>query len=83
MTAAVHLDALHLVLAAAAVLIAGAGWDIPRYQSTDAWILPIPAVFIVDEKGIIRARHVDPDYRRRMELDDILIAARLAGGQLG
>jgi peroxiredoxin len=53
-------------------LIASAGWDIPGYQGGEAWILPIPAVFILDADGIIRTRHVDPDYRRRMELDDIL-----------
>lgn len=56
-------------------LIAGAGWDIPGYQGRDAWILPIPAVFIVDRDGIVRTRHVDPDYRRRMELDQIIEGA--------
>jgi peroxiredoxin len=53
-------------------LIAGAGWDIPGYQGGQAWILPVPSVFILDRKGIVRTRHVDPDYRRRMELDAIV-----------
>lgn len=53
-------------------LIAGAGWDVPGYQGGEAWILPIPAVFILDENGIVRTRHVDPDYRRRMELDQVV-----------
>lgn len=53
-------------------LIAGAGWDVPGYQGGQAWVLPVPAVFIVDREGVIRTRHVDPDYRRRMELDDIV-----------
>jgi peroxiredoxin len=53
-------------------MIAAAGWNIPAYQGGQAWIHPIPAVFIVDTKGIVRMRHVDPDYRRRMELDDIV-----------
>lgn len=53
-------------------LIASAGWNVPEYQGGQAWILPIPAVFIVDEDGIVRTRHVDPDYRRRMELDAVL-----------
>jgi peroxiredoxin len=52
-------------------MIAGAGWDIPLYQGTD-WILPIPGVFIVDRDGRIASRHVDPDYRRRMEIADLL-----------
>ncbi len=53
-------------------LIAGAGKDIPEYQGTEGWIMPVPAVFVVGTDGIIVARHVDPDYRRRMELSDIL-----------
>jgi peroxiredoxin len=53
-------------------MIAGAGWDIPLYQGGTDWILPIPAVFVVDTDGRIIARHVDPDYRRRMELKDLL-----------
>jgi peroxiredoxin len=52
-------------------MIAGAGWDIPLYQGTD-WILPIPGVFIVGQDGRIASRHVDPDYRRRMEIADLL-----------
>lgn len=53
-------------------MIEGAGWDIPLYQGGTDWILPIPAVFVVRQDGTIAARHVDPDYRRRMELDDLL-----------
>jgi peroxiredoxin len=59
-------------------LIEGAGWDIPKYQGHDGWILPIPSVFVVGQDGIIKARHVDPDYRRRMELGDIIAAAKQA-----
>lgn len=57
---------------AMARMIAAAGWDIPGYQGTDGWVLPVPAVFVIGQDGIVRARHVDPDYRRRMELDDLL-----------
>lgn len=59
-------------------LIAGAGWDIPHYQGHDGWILPIPSVFVVGQDGLIKARHVDPDYRRRLELDALRAAAALA-----
>ncbi len=59
-------------------LIAGAGWDIPKYQGQDGWILPIPSVFVVGQDGLIKARHVDPDYRRRLELDDLRKAAMAA-----
>lgn len=59
-------------------LIDGAGWDIPKYQGHDGWVLPIPSAFIVGQDGLIKARHVDPDYRRRMELGDIIAAAKMA-----
>ena len=57
-------------------LIAGAGWDVPGYQGGQAWILPVPSVFILDRDGIVRTRHVDPDYRRRMELEAIVTAVK-------
>ncbi|WP_205479480.1 peroxiredoxin-like family protein [Sphingomonas arenae] len=53
-------------------MIGGAGWDVPLYQGGSDWVLPIPAVFVLDPEGTIVARHVDPDYRRRMELEDLL-----------
>lgn len=57
-------------------MIAGAGWDIPGYQGGAGWLLPVPSVFILDRDGIVRTRHVDPDYRRRMELDSIVAGVR-------
>lgn len=47
-------------------------------QGNDGWFLPVPATFIVGPDGIIKARHVDPDYRLRMELDSVLEALRQA-----
>lgn len=64
---------------AMASMIAGAGWDVPSYQGGTPWILPIPAVFVIGRDGVIALRHVDPDYRRRMALDDLLRAIELAG----
>lgn len=57
-------------------LISGAGWDIPTYQGNDAWILPIPAVFVLDREGVIIARHVNADYRERADIDEILASLR-------
>jgi peroxiredoxin len=59
-------------------MIAGAGWDIPAYQGNASWILPIPATFVVGTDGVVKARYVDPDYRKRMEIDDLLGALRKA-----
>jgi peroxiredoxin len=56
-------------------LIAAAGWDVPLYQGAEAWILPVPSVFLVDQQGIVRFRHVDPDYRRRLEPSTLKKAA--------
>lgn len=39
-------------------------------------LLPHPAVFIVDQTGIIRFAHVNPDYKTRLETAAILKAAR-------
>lgn len=61
-------------------LIASSGLDIPDYQGTEGWIMPIPAVFVVGADGRVIARHVDPDYRSRMELSDVLgVLERLDG----
>jgi peroxiredoxin len=62
-------------------MIERAGWDIPIYQGGGDWILPIPAVFVVGQDGIIAARHVDPDYRQRMEIADLLGGVDLVLGK--
>lgn len=56
-------------------LIAAAGWDVPCYQGAEAWILPVPSVFLLDQEGVVRFRHVDPDYRRRLEPATLIDAA--------
>ena len=57
------------------------GLHLERYQQSASWFLPIPATFVVDQAGIIAARYVDPDFRRRMEINDIIeIVARLMIG---
>ena len=52
----------------------GSGWDISPFQDNSNWILPIPATFVIGSDGIIRARFVDPDYRRRMDIDQLIAA---------
>jgi peroxiredoxin len=51
-----------------------AGWDISEYNANKTWMLPIPATFIVGPDAVIEARFVDPDYRKRMAVEDILAA---------
>jgi peroxiredoxin len=52
------------------------GWDIATFQDSNAWTLPIPATFVVGVDGIVKAKFVDPDYRKRMAIEDILSALR-------
>lgn len=58
--------------------MAEAGVDLPRFNGNQTWFLPVPAVFVVRPDGIVVARHVDPDYRRRMEVDEIVKAVKSA-----
>lgn len=59
-------------------LISNSGRDIAKFQGNDSWIVPIPATFVVGRDGKVIARFIDPDFRKRMELDDLLAAFRSA-----
>ena len=48
------------------------GIDIVRYQGNETWFVPIPATFVVDRNGTIVGRKVDPDFRHRMDIEEIL-----------
>ena len=43
------------------------GIDLPRANGDGTWRLPIPARFVIDRAGIIRAADANPDYTRRPE----------------
>jgi len=49
-----------------------------RFTGDETSMLPIPATFVVGTDGLIKARYIDPDYRQRMEIDDLLGALRAA-----
>jgi peroxiredoxin len=59
-------------------LMAASGRDLPRYQGNEAWFLPIPATFVLASDGTIKARFIDPDYRKRMTVEDLLAALKTA-----
>jgi peroxiredoxin len=42
--------------------------------------LPVPAVFILDRKGVIRFAYANPDYKVRLNANDLLAAARKVAG---
>jgi peroxiredoxin len=53
--------------------------DLRTHAADGSWNLPVPATFVIDRAGIVRAAHVSPDYRTRMEPADIITAlTRLA-----
>ncbi len=67
----------------------GLTYEIPNYMRADyrhvgfpdlnpgtGWSLPVCATYICDRLGAIRLRHLDVDYTRRMEPDDIITALR-------
>ncbi len=45
-------------------------------QGNDAWFLPIPATFVVGHDGRVKARYIDPDYRKRMAIEDLIATLR-------
>ena len=51
-----------------------AGLVLPEINANGSWNLPVPATFVIDRDRVVRARHVDPDYRTRMDPSDILAA---------
>jgi peroxiredoxin len=50
------------------------GLHVEKYNGNDTWFLPIPATFVVGTDGRIIDRYVDPDFRNRMQIADILAA---------
>jgi peroxiredoxin len=48
--------------------------SLTKANADGTWDLPVPATFVLDRTGVVRAAHVDADYRERMEPTDILAA---------
>jgi peroxiredoxin len=40
--------------------------------------LPIPATFVVGTDGEVKARFLDPDYRKRVAVEDLIEALKSA-----
>ncbi len=49
--------------------------DLPAFNGTDSWELPMAGTFLIDQSGIVRLAFVNPDFTRR--LDPSVIIARL------
>ena len=53
--------------------------DMASFHGNDGWVLPIPATFVVGRNGLVRGRFVDPDFRKRMAIEDLIDALKAAG----
>ena len=52
--------------------------DLNASSGRDHHVLPVPAVYIIDQTGTIRFAHANPDYKSRLEPEKLLAAAREA-----
>jgi peroxiredoxin len=59
-------------------LLSSFGRLLPVYQGNEAWMLPIPATFVIARDGIVTARFIDPDFRRRMSVEELIAALEAA-----
>ena len=55
-------------------LYAAVGSDVAKFNGNGGWILPAPAVFVIDRQGIVRFVKVNGDYTQRVEPDEALAA---------
>lgn len=58
----------------------GYGIDLEAASGRDHFILPVPAVILVDRGGMVRFIHADVDYKQRLDPAKVLEAARAHGG---
>jgi peroxiredoxin len=52
------------------------GIDLAQGNGDGTWRLPVPARFVIDRQGIVRAVDADPDYTRRPEPAQTVAALR-------
>lgn len=55
-------------------LMTDRGLHLDVFQGNHGWFVPLPATYVVARTGIVLARKVDPEFRTRMDMDDIVAA---------
>ncbi|MGB5833604.1 MAG: hypothetical protein WBG92_16645 [Thiohalocapsa sp.] len=55
--------------------------DLAEYNGAGRYVLPVPATFVIDRNGVIRAAFVDLDYRQRVEPAEIVAALKTLGSK--
>lgn len=59
-------------------LVLGNGFNLEIIHGSNGWFVPLPATYVIGRDQRVVARFVDPDIRRRMEIDDIVEALKRA-----
>ena len=59
-----------------AEMLRRSGIDLGERSGNGAWLLPIPATFLIDRSGTVARRWVDIDFTRRAEPTEVLAALR-------
>lgn len=57
-------------------LYKGFGNDLPTFNDDPAWVLPMPARFVIGQDGVILYAEVNPDYTQRPDPSELLPALR-------
>ena len=57
------------------------GVDLAKFNGKGGWILPAPAVFVIDREGIVRFAGVNGDYTQRVEPEEAFAALDSLGHQ--
>lgn len=54
----------------------GSGYAPPSTRNARAWLVPLPATYLLDRDGIVALAFIDVDYRKRFEPESLLTALR-------
>lgn len=57
------------------------GIDLEKYNGPGRWELPVPATYVLDRQGVVRAGVADPDHTVRMEIEEILATLEAIAGE--
>ena len=48
------------------------GINLEKYNGEGRWELPVPATYVLDVQGVVRAGVADPDHTVRVDIEEIL-----------
>jgi peroxiredoxin len=54
------------------------GLDLDEVHGNERWCVPVPATFVIGRGGRVVARKIEPDFRERMNIEEIIAALRTA-----